>query len=155
MDFIVSKVAMSICALVVVSVLGGVLGNSPLTRGINELESALIDLATAIERSISSRCEEITTWRVPFLSNGESMNVSIGCSVFRAWSGSSSAALKVACAVHTWDWNGTSLNSSTMETLDRESSAIVATSGRTLEIRTYVIMFEEREVPSAFVTPQH
>lgn len=152
MDFVVSKVAMSICALLVVTVLGGVLGNDILFSEVDELDSILTDLSIAVERSVWSACEGRIIWRVPFLSDGTSIDVSVRGSVFSAKSGERSAVLRPACDTHTWQWNGTSLNATCVSILDASSPVAIASSGHALEIRTQMIAYEDQSRILAFVS---
>ena len=152
MDFVVSKVAMSICALLVVSVLSGVLGNDILFSKVDELDSILIDLSIVVERSVWSECEGRTSWRVPFLSDGASIDISVRDSVLSAKSGDRFAALRPACDTHTWQWNGTSLNATCVSILDASSPMATSSSGHALEIRTQMVAYEDQNRIFAFVS---
>jgi len=152
MDFVVSKVAMSICALLVVSVLGEVLGDNALFRNADELDSVLNDLSTTLEASVWSGCETDIVWRVPFLSDGENIDVSVSDFVLSASSGQISSMLKPACDPHTWVWNGTALNRSSLEVLDIKALAVKTCSGLALTIQTRVISFENQDALFVFVS---
>jgi len=151
MDFVVSKVAMSICALLVVSVLGGVLGNDVLFRKTGELDGILNDLSIILETSLWSGCEGNTNWHVPFLSDGENVDISVCDVEFSAKAGERSAVLRPACDVHTWLWNGSALNRTSVEALDSNAPSISTCSGRVLEIRIQVVAFENQNRLFAFI----
>lgn len=151
MDFVVSKVAMSICALLVVSVLGGVLESDILFRDFGELESILADLSIAVERSAWSGCEGVAIWEVPFLPDGENVEISIRSTLFHASASGRSAALKPACEPHTWVWDGAPLNLSAVSALDASSPATKARSGQAIEIRTWLVSYENSESLFVFV----
>ena len=70
MDFVVSKLAMAVCALLVVSALGGVFESGFLFSEVDELESILRDLCATMEGAVLSGCESTTKWEVPFLADG-------------------------------------------------------------------------------------
>jgi len=152
MDFVISKVAMSVCALLVVSVLGGAFGGDVLFKKIDELDSILNDLSTTLERAVWSGCEGDTIWRVPFLSDGKSVNISVRDSVLSARAGQESAVLKPACDAHTWVWEGTALNQSSLRVLDASSPSVVTCSGLALEIRTRAVTLEDQNRILAFVS---
>lgn len=152
MDFVVSKVAMSICALLVVSVMAAVLGNDILFKEVDELDSILMDLSVVVERSVWSGCEGSTVWRVPFLSDGESIDISVRGPVISAKSGDKSAVLQPACETHTWQWDGTSLNATCVSVLDASSPLTIASSGHALEIRTRMVTYEDQNRIFAFVS---
>jgi len=152
MDFIVSKVAMSICALLVVSVLGGVIGDDMLFDKPDELRSTLANLTIVLERVAWSNCEGWTVWRVPFLSNGDCIDISIRPSALRAHSEGRSVMTVPACAVHTWTWNGTSLNRTMMEDLDESSPTLESSSGHDIRIETKTVRYENGDLLLLFVT---
>ena len=151
MDFVVSKVAMSICALLVVSVLGGAVGNDVLFKKIDELDSILNDLSITLEGSVHSGCEGDTVWTTPFLSDGRSIDISIRDSILSARAGQKYAVLRPACTVHTWVWNGSALNRTIVEMLDANAPSVSTHSGRALEIKTQVVTFENQNRVFAFV----
>jgi hypothetical protein len=151
MDFVVSKVAMSICALLVVSVLGGAVGNEVLFKKVDELDSILTDLSITLEKSVYSGCEGNTVWRIPFLSDGQSIDISVRDSSLSARAGERSAVLRPACDVHTWLWNGSALNRTSVEALDANAPSVSTYSGRALEIRNQVVAFENQNRVFAFV----
>ena len=152
MDFVVSKVAMSICALLVVSVLGGVLEGNVLFRNTDELDSVLNDLSTTLENPVWSGCEVDATWSVPFLSDGTSISISVDDRALSARAGEKSAALKPACDLHTWAWDGTGLNRSSIAILDAKALPVESCSGFALEIRARLISFENQDRIFIFVS---
>jgi len=152
MDFVVSKVAMSICALLVASVLSGVFGNDLLFRGVDELDSILTDLSITLERSAWSNSEGTTVWEIPYISNGDTVFISIQASILRASSGERSAIAVPGCEAHTWTWNGTSLNSTSVRSLDESSFQIESSSGHALEIEAKEIRYENGNVMFVFVS---
>jgi hypothetical protein len=151
MDFIVSKVAMSICALLVASVLCGVVDENVLFRSSGELRAVLDDLTSTIEASAYSGSESDIMWTVPFLSNGDSIDVSVNSVAIKASAGQESAIVKLTCRLHTWTWNGSSLNKSSLEPLDASSPSVESRSGHGLGIAVRVISFENQDAAFVFV----
>ena len=152
MDFVVSKVAMSICALLVVSVIGGVLGDNALFRNADELDSVLNDLSTTLDASAWSGCETEIVWMVPFLSDGKNIDISVSDFALTASAGQKSSVLKPVCDPHTWVWNGTALNRSSLTVLDAEAPTVRTCSGLVLDIKTCVIAFENQDAVFVFVS---
>jgi hypothetical protein len=151
MDFIVSKVAMSICALLVVSILGGMLRSDIFVDQPDELKSILTDLSRTLERAAWSGCEAKTAWTVPFLADHDTIEVSVRSSTVSAESGDRRVAVSPACEIHTWSWNGSALNASVVQHLDDISPAIHSVSGQAMEIRTQSVSFENGYRIFAFV----
>lgn len=151
MDFIVSKVAMSICALLVVSVLGGMLRSDIFVDEPDELESILTDLSMTLERAAWSGCETKTAWTVPFLTDHDIIEVSISSSTVSAGSGDRRVAVSPACEIHTWSWNGSALNATVVRHLDDISPAVRSVSGQAMEIWTQSVSFENGYRVFAFV----
>jgi len=151
MDFVVSKLAMSVCALLVVSVLGGVFRSEVLFCDVDELDALLKDLSTTLERSVWSGCEGSTEWRVPFLDEGGSIEVSFQNNTLMAKSDDRAAVCRPACEAHTWLWNGTALNSSCVRALDSCAPPVRAFSGRILEIHIQAVTLDNQDTLLAFV----
>ncbi len=151
MDFIVSKVAMSICALLVVSILGGMLRSDIFVDERDELKSILTDLSRTIERAAWSGCEAKTAWTVPCLTDHEIIEVSIHSSTVSAESGGRTVVISPACEIHTWSWNGSALNASLVQYLDNFSPAVHSVSGQAIEVRTQSVSFENGYRMFAFV----
>ena len=151
MDFVLSKVAMSICALLVLSILSGALGDRVLFDESSELASIAKDFSIAVERSAWSGCEETLIWDVPFVSNGDCVNMTIRTSAIQVRSGEKSIALTVACEIHTWAWNGSALNQTAIRALDNASAPLRTMSGNAIEIRTLTVRYESSERLFVFV----
>ena len=151
MDFIVSKVAMSICALLVASALSGVFGDELLFSRANELDSILANLSTTIERSAWSNSEGTTVWKIPFLSNGDTVVISIQGSNLRASSSEKSEMMSIGCEAHTWAWNGTSLNSTSVKALEESSPPIESCSGHGFQIEAREVRYENGNAMFVFM----
>lgn len=152
MDFIVSKVAMSICALTVASVLGAFFGDELFVNENDELERILADLSATAHSAILSQSEGAAIWRVPFLSNGDTISMSVDETEFRAICGEEMAILRPPMAIHTWSWDGTELNESAVEALSETSRPACSSSGHALEITTRLVSYENDQKLLAFVS---
>jgi len=148
---VISKVALSICALLVVSVLGSAFGQDIFLKDQDELSRILTDLADTIERRAWSTCESTVTWSLPFLVDGSRVELEVSSSGLIARSGGRACAVELSCGVHTWHWNGSALNETIVEALDASSPGIRSVSGQTLEVETKAVCYENRSTMFAFV----
>ncbi|MGQ9587684.1 MAG: hypothetical protein ACUVT7_04795 [Thermoplasmata archaeon] len=152
MDFVVSKVAMSVCALLVLSVLAGAFSSERFVEKDAELESVAEDLSLLAERIWRSGSEIRMTWAVPFLSTGEGVEITIENSVVWAKSATDLAVRKPSCGLHTWAWDCSELNSTTARELDSHARQVNARSGQSLELRTEHVLFESQTKLMVFVS---
>ena len=142
MDFVVSKVAMSICALMVVAVLAGVFDRDAFVDRDHELSGVLNRLSGLVDRAATSSSEFTTGWRVPLLSDGCAIVISIRAGAISAESGGRTTMTQPACGLHTWNWDGRGLNSSSICEMDRSSPQLRFESGMTILIRTILVTLE-------------
>lgn len=152
MDFVVSKVAMSVCALLVVSVLAGAFSSERFVEKDAELESIAEDLSLLAERIWRSGSEVKMTWVVPFLSTGEEVEMTIENSLIWARSATDLAVRMPSCGLHTWAWDNSELNSTMAKELDSHAHEVKARSGQSLELRTERVLFESQTRLMVFVS---
>jgi hypothetical protein len=141
-DFVVSKVAMSICALMVVAVLAGVFDRDAFVDRDHELSGVLDRLSGLVDRAATSSSEFTTGWIVPLSFDGSSIVVSIRAGAVSAESGGRTAMTQPACGLHTWTWDGRGLNSSSICEMDKSSPQLRFESGMTILIRTILVTLE-------------
>lgn len=142
MDFVVSKVAMSICALTVVAVLAGVFDRGAFVDREIELSEILDRLSRLVDWAAKSGSEFTTGWGIPLSSDGSPIVISICGGVLSASSGGRTAMRQPACGLHTWSWDGRGLNKSSICELDRLSPQLKFESGMTILIRTILVNLE-------------
>ncbi len=142
MDFVVSKVAMSICALVVVAVLAGVFDRDAFVDRHHELSSILEDLSGIVDRAAISNSEFSTAWRVPLASDGNPIVISIRAGSVSAECEGRTAAAQPSCGLHTWSWDGRDLNSSSVYEMDISSPQLSFGSGTTILVSTILVTLE-------------
>jgi hypothetical protein len=152
MDFIVSKVAMAICALMVVAVLAGVVNRDAFVDHDQELATILAIFGSLVERAATSCSEIAADWTVPLLSDGESVSVSIQGGIVAAEAGGRTARAQPACGIHTWDWDGSGLNLTSIEGLDESSPRLQFTSGEAILIETIQVTLENECTYLVFVS---
>jgi hypothetical protein len=148
MDFVISKVVMSICALMVAGILGGMFSANPLLDPKGELESIADDFCSVADSAAVSTATLIMTWTIPFTSSGGSIHFELDRSIIRLESGSDKAVVRPVCDLRTWNCEGATLNSTELEALDRNSPKLVADSGDILELgsRTVILDNENRDL---------
>jgi hypothetical protein len=142
MDFIVSKVAMSICALMVVAVLAGVFDRDAFVDGDEGLSGILERFCGLVDRAADSRSEFISGWKVPLLPSGDSIAISIQAGVVKAVSDGGIARAQQSCGLHTWVWDGAGLNLSSIVDMDESAPQLDFKSGETILIRTTQVTLE-------------
>lgn len=154
MDFFVSKVALSICALLVVAVLSGVTSSDRFIDDSHEIDGVLGDLCAAAERAIEGGSEGNLVWTVPALPRGEVIEIVLEHGIVRShWSGRW-IERQPSCCVHTWRWDGSSLNGSGVSTLDRDSPPLVIRTGDRLLLKTEYVLFENDRKLLVFASPE-
>lgn len=134
MDFVVSKVALSICALLVAAVLGNIYGDGAFRDVRGELESVARDLIAIASAPLDARTECTASWEVPCLSAGEEVSVIVSAESVRVFTSSAIVMIATPFAMHTWSWDGSPLNDSLMAELDGRASKTTASSHGTITI---------------------
>jgi hypothetical protein len=134
MDFVISKVAMSICALMVVSVLSGMFAKDTLFNSGGELEDILRDFCTVVDEIAVSGTDARVSWIVPFTSQGGAVFVELRDFVAHAESGSDKALDQPACRIRTWTYDGDFLNSTMLASLDGELPILRAHSSQAIHL---------------------
>jgi hypothetical protein len=142
MDFFVSKVALSICALLVVTILGGVMDRDRFLDDGREIETILQDFCSCADRAFQQRSEGTMSWTVPMLSTGKEIKLVLDRGIVLCqWDGKT-IVRQPQCCLHTWRWDGSALNESRVEELDKDSSRLVARSGESILLTTAYVLFE-------------
>ncbi len=142
MDFIISKVVMSITALLVVSVLAGLVSPDKYVNLDSDLERALDDLSSLVCRTALSASEVTMTWTVPFLTTGGEVLVTVHHSILSGSSGGHCVRVQPVIDMHTWSYDGSMLNSSAIDALDDSSEDVECHSGQMLKISTVPVHFD-------------
>ncbi len=135
MDFVISKVALSVCAFMVATVLGQSLYQSSLASGMDDLAGILRQfdriLRTCTEDADNADC----LYSVPYLPGGFPIALTVHPGGAVASSESSDASASTCCQLALWAWDGDELNRTEMEERERNSSPIESISGDHLLIR--------------------
>lgn len=152
MDFFASKVAMSICALLVAAILAGVMNIGRFSDPDGEIDAVLLEFCSLAERAEASGAEGIVIWTVPGLPGGEVLTMFVDRSIVSCTVGSKIRAAEPVCMLHTWKWDGVGLNGSRVEELDRYAEPLSARSGSLLSITTATVIFDNEPRLLVFVS---
>ena len=147
-----SKVGMSICALVTATVLGAVMAEFEGDDRWQELRSIANRLCGAISSAALGYGDVVTAYSIPSLSSGEEVVATITVDGALVSSGGLSAVDHPCTQVHLWRWDGEELNGTVIAGLDEAHPQVEARSGETLEILTMTLMIEESLQTMVFVT---
>ncbi len=154
MDFVISRVAMAICALIVVMIFSGLLDVTTSPELEHELTSALEALDGLIDRAGSSRAEESIEWPVPQASGDGELAIELSCDLIRGAIGGCSKVMRPSCTIHTWGWLGAQMNRTSLEDRDRTSPPILASSGQTISIRSELMLIDNTPTFLVFVASE-
>jgi len=152
MDFIISRVAMSVCALLVVGVLAGVVDVTQFEAPDAELADIVDGLCRIAEDVAGSSAEVELVWTVPSLVSGESVHLTIDSRVVYASCAGSEALARPSCDIHVWAWDGSLLNQSTVEALDSSCTPLEATSGDSIVLESITVELDGIRHPMLFVS---
>jgi len=142
MDFIVSKVAMAMCALIVTAALAGVFTDGALLGKVSGPEQILQEFCELADRAALSGSEAEVVWQAPFMLDGGSVTISIDKGTVLVESRESSAAGRPSQGLHLWRADSRCLNESVVRALDEGAGCFTFESGQSVEIVTKLVTFE-------------
>lgn len=154
MDFVVSKVAMSICALLVVATIGGVFGEGALLDPKGELERIVDDFCSVVDSIALSRTESSVSWLVPFTSHGETVVIRMDGTLVRAESGLENAVGQPVSPVRTWEYDGCDLNATMLANLDGTRKVMEVRSGQSICLESRLVTLENQLSVFVFASSQ-
>lgn len=153
MDFVVSKVVMSICALTVAGVLSGAVRTALSPDPDRELDSVLASLERTVDALAIHGCEGAVEWTVPATHSGGVIEVSFGHGLVLLRSEDLYRATSTSPVLHTWEWGGNPINATTVDDLDRLCPAVSGASGDTILISAVRVLVEDAAKLLFFVRP--
>lgn len=134
MDFVMSKVGLSVCALITASVLGAVVSDSGVDERRQELRVVLQRMCDLISSAALAGGDSVRVFCVPALSTGEPIRTTVTVDGAIVSSGTASEIGHPCTRVHLWHWDGRDLNDSVIADLDRSHVETTVHTGETLEI---------------------
>ena len=134
---------MSIFALMFMAVAGGVVEHSMTLDKGSELSEMLGSLERFMQllRGGGSECE--FSWSVPCTQDGSEICLDICHSHMTAIADGRTVGLELQDPVHTWGWEGESLNQSTIEERDLTSDHLKVQTEDVLCVKTSLILVDE------------
>jgi hypothetical protein len=151
MDFVASKVGMSVCALMVSSILVSVLEGSQTAYMESELDGIAREMADDLSSVLLGGVRSRTVDQVPWLATGEAVDVAVSTDSLLLRCGSAATCVTLAHSVHLWRWNGSRLDLSEVGTLDSMTPPLEASSGDLLETSVENIEVDDSDVLMVFV----
>ena len=129
MDFVISKVAMSVCALMVASVLGPILVSYDDHGASTELDMVVLKLSRSISAAMVEGLETVFRLSLPTTSSGSVIRLEARSGGLLASSNDENVICRPCADLHLWDWNGSAMTSSEVDSLDLAHKERVAVSG--------------------------
>jgi hypothetical protein len=151
MDFVMSKVAMSICALLVVGVLSGCLDPANFVDPGQELDDLVRRFCGLVDRAALSGSSCSVAWEVPSLSGGGDVTLLIHRGLVAAQGGGEASVGQPVSGVHTWHNTGAAINASGLRLLDSAAEGLGACSGERILLTTELVLLENEPAYLAFV----
>lgn len=151
MDFVISKVAMSICALLVVGALSGCLDPANFVDPGQELDDLVRRFCGLVDRAVLSGSSCSMAWEVPRLSDGGDVVLLISQGLVTAKAGAEGSVGQPVSGVHTWHNTGAAMNTSGLRLLDTAAEGLGARSGERILLTTELVLLENEPAYLAFV----
>jgi hypothetical protein len=129
MDFIISKVAMSICALIIASILSGLFAKEALFEPWDELKGVVREFCSFADQVALSGAEADVVWIVPFKADRSTLSLTLKDFMVIGESDNHKSIDQTACMLRTWAFEDCVLNSTVVEALDKAMPSISAKSG--------------------------
>ncbi len=150
MDFVLSKVAMSVCALLVAGVLSGCMDPSNLAGHEGGIDSVVSRFCGLVDRAVFSHSETCLAWDVPSMADGEDIRMIIHRGLVMAEAGAESAIAQPMTGIHTWHDSGASMNATVLRLLDESADELVAHSGDQVLLVTELVLLDNLPTYLAF-----
>lgn len=142
-DFVVSKVVMSICALLVAGGLAGIVETSLKADPGEDLETILADIQETLSSLAAHGGGCVMAWTVPALPSGSAVRMSFGEGSMMARADGVARAAETQPELHTWAWDGQPLNLTKVEELDSSSPDLEAWTGHVLTLTACEVLVDD------------
>ena len=153
MDFAISKVCLSICALLMLAAIGQALDKPLSSEERGEIEAIADRFGDLILTLVEEECEAEIVYRIPSLATGSAITMTVRTSGLEVQSENARYEVALPCHLHMWEWNHTELNQSEVEELDSSCQPLVAVSGDLLRIETMWISIQSVATMMVFLHP--
>jgi hypothetical protein len=153
MDFVMSRIGLSVCALISVSVLGAAFAEHELDDKRQELRTAVQRLCDTMSAAALGYGDSVTTYTVPWLSTGEAIQATVTTDGTVMSTGALSEVDHPCTQIHLWRWDGNELNNSVIAQMDAACGGFTASSGASLDIVGMSLMVDGTPRMLVFVLP--
>jgi hypothetical protein len=143
---------MSVCALLVVAMIGEMFEEGTLLNPKGELENIVDGLCSIVDQIALSGAEGTATWQVPFASGGEPIMIWLDGTLMRAESGAYREVVQPAIKVRTWMYDGCPMNASQLAGLDDNCPVLEAGSGRSIDLESRLVTLDNQNRLFVFAT---
>ncbi|HEX9908058.1 MAG TPA: hypothetical protein VGB78_06270 [Thermoplasmata archaeon] len=150
MDFVVSKVALSVCALILMGSVLGVFQGQNLLGQDDDLRDIAANFARLAESLLSQSSQALVAWEVPFSVWEEVIDIELGGDLVSVSSHEGFAVVQLSKAIHTWRWNGSGVNMTELRDLDSEAPELRVSSGTVIELAAILIPVENEQTTMLF-----
>lgn len=142
MDFVISKAAMSVCALLVAGVLSGCMDPLNFADQESELDGVVKRFCGLVDRAVMSHSRTCLVWDVPFMADGKEIRMVIHQGLVMAKAGSEKAIGQPVTGIHTWQDTGASMNATVLRLMDESGNEFVASSGDQVLLVTELVLLD-------------
>ena len=139
MDFVISKVGVSLCALLALSVLGGELTEPQSVTEHEELKAIGRQFDDLISSMAEGGCEARCVYDVPWLSMSLPIVMTIWTGGVEVKSERAQSVVATSNTIHLWPWDGADLNTSTVDELNSSCDPLAVASGDRITLAVRVI----------------
>ena len=153
MDFVISKVCLSICALLILTSIGQSLDGVLSTEERRDVEAIASRFEELMRTLLERGGEAVHIYRVPSLATGAAVSMTIRTSGVEVVSEHAKSEVMFPCPLHLWKWNLTDLNRTDVDELDSSSRPLVAVSGNALRIEVTRIPVQSVATVMIFLSP--
>lgn len=135
---------MSVCALMVASVLAALYAPHDLNGASSEVAAALDRFSAMADALLMTGAEGSVSWKVPFTSGGEAIIIETNGRVVSASDGTARCTAEPRIPIRTWAPAAPHLNQSELAELDKRSANLRFSSGEVVELFTAFVTIEDQ-----------
>ncbi len=151
-EFVVSRVAMSVCALMVVWVLSGFVGQPAMTDAETDLADVVNRVCWLADWAAMSQSQTSVAYQVPCLADGSEVAVVIHRGIVAAEAAGERALGQPTAWIHTWLNTGAAMNVSGLRLLDERAERFTAFTGESILLSTQVVCLGNQPTYLLFVS---
>ncbi len=148
----ISKVAMSVCALMVATALGPAIIGGMMSAGDGELDDMMTRLCDAVSTVTLTGADTGFDFPITATSAGDRIWLEVRTHSLVLRSTEDVVVAHPITALHLWQWNGSAMRSSAIYQLDQAHCCVVATSGDNLSVSTKWVSVDSSPTLMAFAS---